>query len=305
MGYKLAGYRVVGNVEIDPRIAKVYEANLHPPRSYVMDMRKFNEVDDLPDELYNLDVLDGSPPCSTFSMAGSREKAWGVEKSFAEGQSVQRLDDLFFVYLETVAKLRPKVFIAENVPGMLVGNARGYVSEIVSKSRKIGYDVQLFELNSAFMGVPQARKRLFFIGNRCGYSKLSLEFHEQPIPFGDVRDESGVELTKTIKELSRYIRPYERDLREACRRQRGKVGSFRDYRVNYDELPAATIVATSDDVRYFDKMAMTDHDIVSCSTFPQDYDFLDSRVRFICGMSVPPVMMANISHEVRRQWLGE
>jgi DNA (cytosine-5)-methyltransferase 1 len=39
--------------------------------------------------------------------------------------------------------------------------------------------------------------------------------------------------------------------------------------------------------------------------FPQDYDFLDSRVSPICGMSVPPVMMANISHEVRRQWLVE
>lgn len=191
MGYKRAGYRVLGNCEIDPKIAAVYAANLHPKLSYVEDIRDFNRREDLPEELFELDVLDGSPPCSTFSMSGKREKMWGVEKRFAEGQKLQRLDDLFFAYLETVGKLRPKCFVAENVMGLVAGNARGYVHEIVETAQGMGYSVQVFRLNAAFMGVPQRRERVFFVGNRMGWPKLRLEFSEKPVKFGDVRSAEG------------------------------------------------------------------------------------------------------------------
>ena len=112
MGYKLAGCDVVGFCEIDPRMAAVYEANLKPKHKYVMDLRDFNALEDLPDELYNLDILDGSPPCSTFSTSGIREKSWGRAKRFAEGQKVQTLDDLFMVFLDTVEKLKPKTVVS-------------------------------------------------------------------------------------------------------------------------------------------------------------------------------------------------
>ncbi|XBO87446.1 hypothetical protein AAGG52_04690 [Bacillus licheniformis] len=64
-----------------------------------MDIRDFNKMENLPDELFNLDIFDGSPPCSVFSIAGDREKAWGKEKAFREGQAKQSLDDLFFITL--------------------------------------------------------------------------------------------------------------------------------------------------------------------------------------------------------------
>lgn len=50
-----------------------------------------------------------------------------------------------------------------------------------------------------------------------------------------------------------------------------------------------------------DGLLMTDKDIINCQTFPQDYDFMDQDVQYVCGMSVPPVMMANIASEVQRQ----
>lgn len=127
MGYKLAGCEVLGCNEIDPRMNKVYVANHKPKYNYLMDIRDFNKLDDLPEELFRLDILDGSPPCSTFSMAGQREEAWGVEKRFKEGQKLQTLDDLLFVFIDTVAKLKPKVAIMENVEGLLLGNAFEYV----------------------------------------------------------------------------------------------------------------------------------------------------------------------------------
>ena len=138
MGYKRAGFKVLGNVEIDPKINSMYVKNNHPKYNFCMDLRDFNKKEDLPDELYHLDILDGSPPCTVFSTAGQREKTWGKEKKFREGQKKQRLDDLFFVWLDTVAKLKPKIAIAENVTGLLKGNAKGYVNEIIHGFHDIG-----------------------------------------------------------------------------------------------------------------------------------------------------------------------
>ena len=69
MGYKLAGCEVIGCNEIDPKINEVYVRNHNPKYNFLMDIRKFNQLpkSELPDELFNLDILDGSPPCTTFS----------------------------------------------------------------------------------------------------------------------------------------------------------------------------------------------------------------------------------------------
>lgn len=158
MGYKLSGYELIGNCEIDPGVIEIYRKNHHPKYSYLMDVRELVNQD-LPEELYNLDVLDGSPPCSTFSMAGSREKGWGVEKQFREGQKRQRLDDLFFHFINIAKELQPKVVVAENVKGLVGGNAKGYVNEILKAYDEAGYKVQIFLLNAATMGVPQRRER--------------------------------------------------------------------------------------------------------------------------------------------------
>ena len=81
LGYKLAGYDVIGCCEIDKRINDIYVRNNNPKYNYVEDIRDFNKRDDLPEELYNLDILDGSPPCTTFSMAGEREDSWGKKRN--------------------------------------------------------------------------------------------------------------------------------------------------------------------------------------------------------------------------------
>ena len=62
MGYKRAGFKVIGNVEIDVAMNKMYLKNFNPTYNYNMDLRDFNKLEDLPEELYRLDILDGSPP---------------------------------------------------------------------------------------------------------------------------------------------------------------------------------------------------------------------------------------------------
>lgn len=309
MGYKLAGYKVIGNCEIDPAMMKIYRANNHPEHSYLMDIREFLEIEDdqIPEALKHLDILDGSPPCSVFSLAGTREKGWNVEKRFKEGQAKQRLDDLFLYFIAVAEKLKPKVVVAENVKGLIIGKARGWVNRIVEAFDAAGYVTQIFLLNAASMGVPQKRQRVFFIAHRkdLDLPKLVLDFHERPVTFGEVRDEHGVDLGKGVisQMLMKYRQPGDRDLSDINKRIRKKSGMYTSP-INRDNEPVQTITAGGYAFRMCDGLHMTDRDIINCQTFPQDYEFLDQKVQYVCGMSVPPVMMAGISEQIFRQWLA-
>lgn len=308
MGYKLAGYDVVGNCEIDPDMTKIYRQNNHPKYSYLMDIRDFVRLQDseIPEELKDLDILDGSPPCSVFSMAGKRDEGWNIEKVFREGQAKQRLDDLFFFFIDAAKRLQPKVVIAENVKGLITGSAKGWVNQIVKAFVEAGYSVQMFLLNAAKMGVPQKRERVFFIAHRkdLNYPKLKLAFNSKPVTFGEVRDPYGkpVPDSSLSKRLLKYRIPTDRDLMDINKRIR-KVGSGYTSPINHDDEPVATVTSGGYLFRMCDGMLMTDKDIISCQTFPQDYDFMDQSVQYVCGMSVPPVMMAKIAEQVYLQWL--
>lgn len=307
MGYKLAGYDVIGNVEIDPRVMEVYRKNNHPKYPYLMDVRDFLKIPDadLPEELFHLDILDGSPPCSVFSTAGEREKGWNKEKVFREGQAKQKLDDLFFYFIQIAEKLKPRVVIAENVSGLLKGNAKGYVNEIFKAFDAAGYKTQLFLLNAAFMGVPQKRERCFFIAQRKdqGFPKLKLQFDEKPIVFGEVRSEYGDEPQDgTYKDLLKQRIPSDKAISDISKRIRKRESGFGNP-IMHDDDVAYTLISGGNAYRMCDGKRLTDRDCINIQTFPQDYDFAPESAKYICGMSVPPVMMAQVSAEVYNQWL--
>lgn len=303
MGYKRAGFEVLGNVEIDERVNRIYIKNNHPKYNFNMDIRKFNKLDDIPEELFNLDILDGSPPCSTFSMIGDREKSWGKNKKFREGQKEQILDDLFFHYLDAVEKLQPKIFVVENVKGIIRGNAKGYVNAIIKRAHGIGYNVQIFLLNSANMDVPQDRERVFFIGNRMGYNPLRLQFRSKPIPFGKVRGNQGIEVKGKDAEFLKRRRPTDKYVSCIECREKGKKRINFRHIVSDDDI-CSTIVSNGTIYRGNDGKAFSDYDFARVQTFPLDYDFMGESAQYVCGMSVPPNMMANIASEIYKQWFG-
>lgn len=306
MGYKLAGYDVVGNCEIDREICEMYKKNLHPRYSYNMDIRDFLLLpeNELPEDLFQLDILDGSPPCSVFSMSGKREKDWGRSKRFREGQERQTLDDLFLEFLKLVDKLQPKVFVAENVKGLISGQAKGYVAEILKVVRQMGYEVQIFCLNSAHMGVPQKRIRVFFVGHRADldYPKLKLDFNETPITFEQVRSEGGKEITNFTRNLLKQKKITDKKLSDINERLFGKKTRF-NAAIVWDNDIVPTITANGEFYKACNDMAFSDSDYINCQTFPHDYDFCDQDVHYVCGMSVPPFMMRMISKEIELQWL--
>ena len=81
LGYKLAGCDVIAANDIDPEMAYHYKLNLKPKYYYLCSIKELINKK-LPDELFNLDILESSPPCSSFSTVGHRVKDWGKKKAF-------------------------------------------------------------------------------------------------------------------------------------------------------------------------------------------------------------------------------
>ena len=317
MGYKLAGFDVLGCNEIDPKMIEAYITNHKPKYAYLEPIQTFKLRDDLPDELYNLDILDGSPPCSSFSMAGNRDKDWGKEKKFREGQAKQVLDNLFFDFIELAEKLQPKVVVAENVKGLLLGEAKDYVRRIYKAFDEAGYYCQHWLLDASKMGVPQRRERVFFVCLRKDLAKpflhfqdmftevpkLTLEFNEPEIPFKYIYDGKGKDITEYQK-LAWDKREFgDSNLSQSKARVEGmNVSDFNNQYIYMNKVCSTITGKGSQAMTLFDvPKRPSDEELKKCGSYPLDYKFT-GIIGYLIGMSVPPVMTAQIATEIYNQW---
>lgn len=177
LGYKLAGFRILLANEFDKHAQEIYELN-HPKTILLKDdVRNITGKQILKAiglKKGELDLLDGSPPCCAFSTMGSREKGWGKERKYSGKKQV--VDDLFYEYARILKEIQPKVFVAENVKGLTIGEAKHLLGSnqntffksdtIIQTLQNCGYTVAYKVLNSIFYGVPQTRERLIIIGIR-------------------------------------------------------------------------------------------------------------------------------------------
>ena len=312
MGYKLAGCDVIAANDIDPEMAWHYKHNLHPRIYYLCPIKDLLTAN-LEYELFNLDILDGSPPCSTFSTSGNREKDWGKEKHFREGQCKQVLSDLFFDFLDLAARLKPKVVIAENVKGLIMGNAKGYVKLIFARLKEIGYRPQLFLLNAADCGVPQVRERVFFIALRNDIEKPNLvlspmhQWISAKTAISDIKlmPNEIVETKPTGTDLRFWKETKEGDSYDiACKRQIGKESFFSHYKLNRN-YPARTLTAQCDKFNHWEIMrSFCYREIKRFGSFPDDYYAKNASIgKYMVGMSVPPRMTEVVARAVCLQWL--
>lgn len=167
LGYKLAGYDVKCAVEFIPNAAETYRINFPSVQVIEKDIRQISGKDLMgvtKIEPFELDILDGSPPCCDFSINGKREQGWGKIKKYSSKE--QRVDDLFFEYCRIVKDLMPKVFVAENTKGLTLGNAQTILNKIVETLSDIGYNVRYQVLDASNYECPQQRERLILIGVR-------------------------------------------------------------------------------------------------------------------------------------------
>lgn len=320
MGYKLAGFDVLGCNEIDPKMMEAYRVNHNPKYSYLEPIQTFKMRKDLPKELYNLDILDGSPPCSSFSMAGNREKDWGVEKKFREGQSEQVLDTLFFDFIDLAKELQPKVVVAENVKGLLLGDAKEYVRRIYKEFDEAGYYCQHWLLNASKMGVPQRRERVFFIALRKDLAEpflvqkdmftiapnLKLEFNEPKIKFGEIY-QKGVSHTNHVQEskMHNYWKKRilsDKSFGDITKRIDGESSMYSVVLIKNKEV-CPTFTRQDRTMLYEEYRSINKNEACLVQSFPIDYNFATNQWGYLIGMSVPPVVMAQIATELYNQWL--
>lgn len=313
IGYKLAGGHVLAVNEIDPLAQKVYHENFPNTRIIPTDIREINceeVLKDLNRKKGELDILDGSPPCSSFSMAGARERDWGKKKVFSEGQAEQVLDDLFFEYSRLVKEIQPKIFVAENVKGLVSGVAKGYFKLIIEELKKCGYVVKVSVINSAYLSVPQARERVVIIGIRQDLYKPEFKdkFFPKPVskPITISQALKDIDTTQ-VKELNprgrqfilwQMTKPGESFENANKMIFRSKSG-YTSIKVNPNK-PCPTITASPNLFHWSEPRYLSITEINRLMSFPDDYknsgSFGKQWARI--GYAVPPFMIMHIAANI-------
>ena len=206
-GYRLSGGNILAVNEFVEEARNTYRENYANTPILPDDIKELSGQDILNVAgigVGELDILDGSPPCSAFSVAGKlshstdgkHSDGWGQTKNYSDGKMVENIEDLFFEFLRIAKDIKPKIIIAENVAGLTVGEAKTYFNKIQNTFEEIGYDVSAKVLNSRYFGVSQTRTRVFFIGIRNDITaKVGLTFlniaslfpleNKDIIPLGD------------------------------------------------------------------------------------------------------------------------
>lgn len=314
-GYRLAGFRIVYANEFVASAQQTYRRN-HP--STLVDPRDIRcvQAEDIFRAtglgLGELDLLDGSPPCAAFSTAGKRERGWGKVKRYSDTE--QRVDDLFFEFARLVRGVQPKTFVAENVSGLVKGTAKGYFKAILQTLRDCGYKVEARLLNASWLGVPQSRERVIFVGVRNDLK--AIPSFPKPLGyrynifdvFSDLPD--GEKHYITPGTMTEYM--YERTPRGysfsyACKHILGRGAMWHSHQRLSWYKPAPTILQAKPQVYHPDeKRTLTIPELKRVCSFPDDYELTGSYGQQWerCGRSVPPVMMYHIASTVRDEVLS-
>lgn len=297
-GYKMAGFRVVWASEFIPAAQETYRAN-HPDT--ILDTRDIRTVTAA--EVLRatglregeLDLFDGSPPCASFSTAGKREAGWGTVKNYSDTK--QRTDDLFFEFSRLVRGLRPKVFVAENVSGLVKGTAKGYFKLILADLKAAGYRVDAKVLDAQWLGVPQARQRLIFVGVRDDLGVAPA--HPAPLPYRySVRDAlPSIDATlRACHDTAGQPQYSGGDITDRPSVTVMQEGAGKFFMVRADrELSKAEVGASAE------RRKFSIAELKRICGFPDDYVLTGSYAQQWerCGRAVPPVMMAAIAATVR------
>ena len=203
LGYKMAGFKELLAVDWDRNSEETFRLNFPGVPFWNRNVREVKA-----DEILGfcklktgeLDLLDGSPPCQGFSTAGKR-KVFDLR------------NDLFKEFVRFINGLQPKVFVMENVSGMVKGKMKGRFIEIIKSLKSLNYRVKCKRLNAMYYGVPQSRQRLFFIGVRddLGKEPVFPKSDKRIITvkevFMDVQNKNYAKEPKGYKEVYSYILP--------------------------------------------------------------------------------------------------
>jgi len=186
-GFRLAGYEVVGGIDVSEEAIATYSLNFPEAISLSCDITKFD--DEKIKYVFgksNIDVIVGGPPCQGFSNANRWQK-----------ENDDPRNKLFFEYLRFVKVLSPNVVIIENVRGILSKDSGYAKNRIVALLSRLGYEVSSKVLNAADFGVPQSRYRAFFVGIKKSRNLKIFDFEK-------MHKKTTVTVGEAISELYKF-----------------------------------------------------------------------------------------------------
>jgi DNA (cytosine-5)-methyltransferase 1 len=303
LGYKWAGFKELLATDFDDDSIKVFKANFPGVPTLQADIRQVTAAEILalvglkPGEL---DVLDGSPPCQGFSHAGRRKVR-------------DERNDLFKEYVRLVREIRPKVFVMENVAGMVSGRMKGRFLEILANLKGLDYRVRCRLMDSRYYDVPQARKRVIFIGVRGdlgldpvfpkpGTKIISVRKAFEGLP-PQVEDRP---MPEWFREISPQVRPgmtFKHVATIFLKAKRSAAGCIATRRLEWGK-PSPTVVKSEFGhaglIHPGEDRYLTLAELKRLSTFPDDFIFTSRRLGIErIGNAVMPRFMFHVARAVR------
>lgn len=301
LGYSMAGYKELLAVEWDDNAVETFKLNFPGIPVYHGDIVKLSVKECM--RLANikegeLDVLDGSPPCQGFSTAGKRK--------FNDDRN-----QLFREYVRLLRGLKPKVFVMENVSGMVKGIMKIIFAEIICELKASGYDVSARLMNAMYFNVPQSRERMIFIGVRNDLKKKADHpiAKYKPILFYDAVYRSipsipAPKLTGKFGILSKKLKPG-----QSIFDITGSYG-YGNYRLKVDAV-CPTLVKTAifgapKMIHPTDDRGLNIGEAKRIASFPDEFKIFGNYEECWAriGNSVPPLFMRSIADHIKQNILN-
>lgn len=294
LGYHWTGFRELLAIDFDKNSCDTLKANFDFP-VWQRDVKEITA-----DEILKfckikkgqLDILDGSPPCQGFSTAGKRNLN-------------DNRNDLFLDFVRLIEGLQPKVFVMENVSGMIKGGYKGKFNEILYILKNIGYNVKVKLMNAMWYEVPQSRERVFFIGVRNDL-KIEPSFPKPLNKIITVKEAIYDLENRDIPEINHKRHYRALDSKSVINWAKTKHGDpvlgQSLYKLNPNK-PCNTIKKSSELFHYSENRILTIREVARLSSFPDNYMFIGNQGWERIGNAVMPKMMYHIAKHIKENIL--
>ncbi len=310
LGYRMAGGKVLAINEFIPEAVKTYRSNWPTTKIIEGDIRSITGdqiLKEIGKQKGELDLLDGSPPCSAFSTAGSRDKGWGKTKKYSDSAQ-DNVEDLFFEYIRILRDVQPRAFVAENVSGLAKGVAKGYLKKIISELRDSGYHVSCKILDAKWLGVPQSRARTIFVGVRDDLWLDSMNARLHPKPKKNIvsleKAFDGLVFTDQDKKETDISRYSVYKLLRSIKMGEAHPKRF-SLKKNHPKKVAYCITATNGSIGaanscHWENRAFTVNEVRRIMSVPDDYLLTGTYQQKVerLGRMVAPFMMKEIANNI-------
>jgi len=217
-GFIDAGYNVVMGIDFDDAALETYKYNHQDSDAAKIDLSNDKGIDEIEERLKGkkIDVIIGGPPCQGFSLTGSRDIN-------------DTRNTLYLAVVKAVKRFMPKAFLIENVPGIATLYNGTIKQQIINTFEDMGYSVTVSEkpLLAADYGVPQKRRRMFFIGfqKEYGYFEFPASTHNPNnyVTCEDALSDLPGREEELGEEIDEYTMPSQTSYQELMRRNSSKL----------------------------------------------------------------------------------